>query len=703
MNGILFLDTINSKGKKSVELYYEYLQKHNLYNDEDFIAEHQVKVPSLEYNFGGMTKTLKKYDSILVFESNKINFTNVFKLDKVDILNASELEMISNSHVNFYNNTDSCIENDKFFEFDFDFKFRKSSLEKRTYTETEKKYFTEYKAAIMMYDIYFESSETFRNSIKSHADVKPKIDSILLSLQNDQEKELTFLNVCKNKTTEVLIEKITNDLKPYLSKTNLVLVIKELQQKASTEGIKLGLTKKEMTENNLTVSTESEALYDENNYDLEKVLKFLENKYETLKKQKTMTRIDTVAEGQIDWKSSKPNYVNEGKYKFNCPLPLRGRQQFVCWKTEWVASNKSILDANGKKMVNEDGTPKLLPLYDSNGNPQFDDAGLPIMDGKWTKVPYNPKVAYNEEKPYYSKAKSNDNRTWGTFEEACAAADKYGYDGIGIQLGKGLIGIDIDHVIGANNELTEEAKDIVERANSYTEYSPSKTGLHILMFADMPENATKRHGNLEIYSEGRFFTLTGDTLDNVFRKITTKANGTTKLHEIHRDYMPQNKGINNKVDYKTLWADEENKVGLTTEQIIEKIIASGDKQSKQEYIYDYRTKSKVKNINYGTNVLKDLFDGNWEAHYPDQSTADAHFVRKVWFYTTSPKQVDEVIRDSGLYRDKWDNLHGQKTYGQSTIEFVIRTSGDTKYDPKAYAQGFKNNQTVKNNEGGMSQ
>ena len=64
-----------------------------------------------------------------------------------------------------------------------------------------------------------------------------------------------------------------------------------------------------------------------------------------------------------------------------------------------------------------------------------------------------------------------------SFEEAVAAENKY--DGVGISLGKGLIGIDIDNCIDENGNLSEEDNYVLNNVNSYAERSVSKNGIHI--------------------------------------------------------------------------------------------------------------------------------------------------------------------------------------------------------------------------------
>ena len=72
----------------------------------------------------------------------------------------------------------------------------------------------------------------------------------------------------------------------------------------------------------------------------------------------------------------------------------------------------------------------------------------------------------------------------------------------------GRIFIDLDHVIDkVTDRITPEALEIVEKVNSYTEYSQSKTGLHI--YAKGQKHTTAcRKGFLEVYSHSRFSCIT---------------------------------------------------------------------------------------------------------------------------------------------------------------------------------------------------
>ena len=104
-------------------------------------------------------------------------------------------------------------------------------------------------------------------------------------------------------------------------------------------------------------------------------------------------------------------------------------------------------------------------------------------ESQW--VVHRGKVPFSPFEPY-APAKSNDSGTWGTLQEAWVALQVGSFDGLGFEFGNypsgtlRVSGIDLDHVIREDGMLEEFAEEIVEQMNSYTEYSPSGRGLHIL-------------------------------------------------------------------------------------------------------------------------------------------------------------------------------------------------------------------------------
>ena len=131
--------------------------------------------------------------------------------------------------------------------------------------------------------------------------------------------------------------------------------------------------------------------------------------------------------------------------------------------------------------------------------------------GRRTKGPYQPVTGAN--------AKSNDPASFVPYE---TAVQTRGYDGIGIGIFDGICAIDLDHCISDSGYYTETAAEIVSIMHSYTEYSPSGDGLHILFRADGFSYPSDRYyimnhpANIEVYVAGatnKYVTVTGNACE----------------------------------------------------------------------------------------------------------------------------------------------------------------------------------------------
>lgn len=137
-------------------------------------------------------------------------------------------------------------------------------------------------------------------------------------------------------------------------------------------------------------------------------------------------------------------------------------------------------------------------------------------NGKPTKPPIDPATG--------TYARNNDPTTWGTFEDALYCRDERGLDGVGIELGDGLGGIDLDGCREPETgALAPWAGRIVDSFRSYAEVSPSGTGVKILAFgapdslpaSTIPVQSAPINGKrpaIEAFTRGRYFTVTGEIL-----------------------------------------------------------------------------------------------------------------------------------------------------------------------------------------------
>lgn len=366
-----------------------------------------------------------------------------------------------------------------------------------------------------------------------------------------------------------------------------------------------------------------------------------------------------LADGQCDWTDyyAKDKYVNTKLYEKNTPRVLQSRKQFCAWKLEWIPSNKKWLDADGNPVTipnpkNPDKPiPLLKPLFDSNGAIVFDTNGNVVLDGKYGKIPYNAKTGY--------KAKSNDPYTWCDFKTACEAVEKYNCDGIGIFLDNKLAGIDMDHVLDKDGNTNKLASDILSKADTYTEVSPSGTGYRILLFSDAPLKGNKDSElGLECYNNARFLTLTGNIVKPV--KMCSTEQGNELMNYIQDTYM-RDKNV-----LTTLSADKKSYIQQafaldipetkSKEAILADALANGDKRKVQ-----------------GKNKFEELYvKGRWEDFYASQSEADMYVLSKLAFFEATPKQAEELFQDSALYREnKWYKpYNSKKTIGQATLERI---------------------------------
>jgi predicted P-loop ATPase len=133
----------------------------------------------------------------------------------------------------------------------------------------------------------------------------------------------------------------------------------------------------------------------------------------------------------------------------------------------------------------------------------------PRANGRTTKPPYMPSG---------KMASVDDPATWVTFPEALKAYETGAFAGIGICLHTDLVVFDIDDCIQAGN-IHPFAQQLIERANTYVERSPSKTGLHIVgtgAGASLYRNQAVPGANgvaVETFRAcNKYVTITGDML-----------------------------------------------------------------------------------------------------------------------------------------------------------------------------------------------
>src|SRR5262249_52560801 len=105
--------------------------------------------------------------------------------------------------------------------------------------------------------------------------------------------------------------------------------------------------------------------------------------------------------------------------------------------------------------------------------------------------------------------------TWTDYSTAAMKAMTSDGLGLGFVFAQtaGIVGVDLDKCRDPNTGVVAPwAMDIVTALNSYTEVSPSGTGLHLFVRGELPPGRRKK-GKIEVYQHARFFTVTGRHLD----------------------------------------------------------------------------------------------------------------------------------------------------------------------------------------------
>ncbi len=110
----------------------------------------------------------------------------------------------------------------------------------------------------------------------------------------------------------------------------------------------------------------------------------------------------------------------------------------------------------------------------------------------------------------------NDPNTWSSFQRAHTALEYYGGTGLGFVLTPSdpYVGIDLDDVREPTGRLIGWAAQLVNECASYTEISPSGTGVKLFVRGTFSQTIRMPMdgGKIEVYPAHQYFTITGQHL-----------------------------------------------------------------------------------------------------------------------------------------------------------------------------------------------
>lgn len=224
---------------------------------------------------------------------------------------------------------------------------------------------------------------------------------------------------------------------------------------------------------------------------------------------------------------------------------------------------------------------------------------------KPTKVPYSPRTGF--------PASPTNKQHWGSFDEAMNALPNF--DGIGFV----LTSDDPYCFIDFDQPRSQEEYDLVNNEyaalRSYTEISPSGTGMHVITKAYIPRGR-KQHP-IEVYSNQRFMTMTG----NVHWNLPIEY----RQHEVETlvSKLPEPVTLNLHYDGSSPPTGTDREVWNRAASAV-----NGEK-------------------------FMALWNGAYQAYYSSQSEADFALMDILAFYTQNREQLRALFRMSGLgQRDK---------------------------------------------------
>jgi len=134
-------------------------------------------------------------------------------------------------------------------------------------------------------------------------------------------------------------------------------------------------------------------------------------------------------------------------------------------------------------------------------------------------------------------AATNRPATWSSFRHAMQAYRNGDYTGVGYVFAAAdpYVGLDLDNCVRPDGTIKRWALKLLDKLPSYAEVSPSGTGIKVFCRGSLPtekggrrrpvrDAAGKVIGQVEVYPQGQYFTVTGE-------RVSTAPTGVTDCSE----------------------------------------------------------------------------------------------------------------------------------------------------------------------------
>ena len=285
-------------------------------------------------------------------------------------------------------------------------------------------------------------------------------------------------------------------------------------------------------------------------------------------------------------------------------------------------------------------------------------ASVPValkVEPNWLvyKLVWDAKKDRNDKKPYHplTGLPTNDPEQGVTFD--CALGGAPAFDGLGFYVEPPYVVIDIDHCRDATSGVIEPwALNIIYDLKTYAELSPSGTGVHIWLKGEKPGKACRK--GIEIYSTGRFMTVTGRQVVDTFNDVEERD--ITSIYErmLAGEFRQTKKSKSNKASHS----------GAAQRKPSTQIIQAGSVLTSKLAVFMTGIITSQKPF------IIDDGQGN-SLQYESQSEADLALCTLLALeHDLEPAVMDSEFRKSPLYRAKWD----RHDYSDSTISKAIESA-----------------------------
>lgn len=277
--------------------------------------------------------------------------------------------------------------------------------------------------------------------------------------------------------------------------------------------------------------------------------------------------------------------------------------------------------------------------------------------GKKTKVP----IAASGEKTGTDEAHS---ATWVTYDEAKRAAAENNYSGVGFVIPEGYFFLDIDH-----RDMDDPyIKMMLERFGSYAEKSVSGEGLHIYGKCDFTKVPTEeKNGKLKLHR--RYYQKNPNNGTELY------MGGLTNRFAVFTENIVQDKPLKDCTNAVLVTLEKNMKrqrdaapgapLDRTAQQ--KRRTNGAAKRGAGGNFFDKRMDRDVAQAlrlqKNGEKFCK-LFDEGDFSDYGSHSEADLALCSMIAFRVgDDPDAIDQIFRQSALYREKWE----REDYREETL------------------------------------